>query len=593
MDTDAKDKVEVAALTEQPAMDVEAATEPAPGPAAAKGSLAQRLKHKFTTYDGLFGTYDYAFLCMPRLPFTKPRAIRKDVPTFYYLNDDIPITIAIVLGFQHALAMLAGVVTVPLILTAQSGVSGLNFDSTQRQHQISVALIVSGLLSAVQITRFKLFGKYYLGTGLLSVVGTSFATLSTAQAVIKQMYANGTCSTSTAADGTTTYLPCPDAYGAILGTAALCSVIEIALSFTPPRILQRVFSPVVTGIAILLIGADLITSGFEAWAGGSGPCIDRPSSGYYSDCPNTGAPIHYPWGDAHWIGLGFLVFASIYAVEIFGSPFMRNIQVVLGLLVGCIVSGALGYWDRSSIDAAPVVDFLWTQTYKLSVYGPAVIPFCFVYLVLAMEAIGDVTATCDVAYLPVEGEEYESRIQGGVLADGMNGLLSALMTGTPMSVFAQNNGVIALTRCANTAAGYACCAWLLIFGIFAKFAAVFIAIPDAVLGGMTTFLFASVATSGIRVLSFLKWTRRDRIIVAGALTIGLGNYLVPTWFSYIITYAGDNLALTGFLDAIEIIVSSGFVSGSFIAIILNLILPYDADIYGKETDEEVADLKRQ
>jgi xanthine/uracil permease len=48
---------------------------------------------------------------------------------------------------------------------------------------------------------------------------------------------------------------------------------------------------------------------------------------------------------------------------------------------------------------------------------------------------------------------------------------------------AQNNGVVALTRCANRKAGYAACFWLLIMGVFAKFAAALVAIPSAVLGG--------------------------------------------------------------------------------------------------------------
>ncbi|KAI9356736.1 purine permease, partial [Zopfochytrium polystomum] len=535
------------------------------------------LRRKWTTRDGLIGKYDYAFLCLPRLPFSAPRKRRGDVPKFYGLHDEVPVTIALLLGFQHALAMLAGIVTVPLILTAPAGSTGLNFPDDLRQHQISVALIVSGLLSAIQITRIKLFGKYYMGTGLLSVVGTSFVTVSIAQNIISQLYANGTCPTSTAADGTVSYLSCPDAYGAILGTSALCSLVEIALSFLPPKALKKLFPPIVTGLAILLIGVDLIGSGFKGWAGGSGVCANRPATGFYADCPNIGAPRHYPWGDAHWIGLGFLVFSAIYVIEVFGSPFMRNIQVVLGLLVGCVVSAALGYWDKSSIDAAPVVDFPWTHTYKLSVYAPAIVPFCFAYVVLAIESIGDVTASCDVSGVPVEGEEFDSRIQGGMLADGFNGLMSALMTGTPMSVFAQNNGVIALTRCANTTVGYACCFWLIVMGVFAKFAAVFIAIPDAVLGGMTTFLFASVATSGIRVLAFLKWTRRDRIIIAGALCFGVGNYVVPNWFSYFFTYSGDNAALRGLMDSVVLIVGSGYVAASIIAIVLNLVLPSDKD----------------
>lgn len=78
---------------------------------------------------------------------------------------------------------------------------------------------------------------------------------------------------------------------------------------------------------------------------------------------------------------------------------MKSTAVVIGLLVGCIIAGATGYFDRSSIDAAPAVSFIWVYTFKLSVYGPIVLPLLAVYMVLAMEAIGDITATCDVSKL--------------------------------------------------------------------------------------------------------------------------------------------------------------------------------------------------
>jgi xanthine/uracil permease len=94
----------------------------------------------------------------------------------------------------------------------------------------------------------------------------------------------------------------------------------------------------------------------------------------------------------------------------------------------------------------------------------------------------------------------------------------------------QNNGVIALTRCANRKAGYAACFWLLIMGIFAKFAAALVAIPSAVLGGMTTFLFASVVASGIRIISTMPFTRRNRFILTASLAVGFGATLVPDWF---------------------------------------------------------------
>lgn len=105
---------------------------------------------------------------------------------------------------------------------------------------------------------------------------------------------------------------------------------------------------------------------------------------------------------------------------------------------------------------APVASFIWVKTFPLSIYGPLVLPLMAIFIICACEAIGDITATCDVSRLEIEGPIYESRIQGGVLADGINGILAALGTITPMTTFAQNNGVIALTKCANRKAGYCC-----------------------------------------------------------------------------------------------------------------------------------------
>ncbi|GAB7348256.1 hypothetical protein MBLNU459_g6247t1 [Dothideomycetes sp. NU459] len=543
-----------------------------------KRSLAEksrRLVKAFTTKDGLIGSYDYGFLFKPNLPFMKRE--RRAAP-FFGLDDKMPVFLALLLGFQHALSMLAGVITPPIILA-----SSANLIAAEQQYLVSTSLIVCGILSAIQITRFHIYKTpYYIGTGLISVVGTSFATIPVATGALSQMYKTGFCPS----DASGNPLPCPDGYGAILGTACCCALLEILMSFTSPRILRKVFPPLVTGPTVALIGMSLITSGFEGWAGGSGSCMARPESGLYSLCPTTAAPHALPWGSAEFIGLGFSVFLTIILCERFGSPIMKSCAVVIGLLVGCIIAAACGYFDRSGIDAAPVASFIWVHTFKLQVYGPLVLPLLAVYIVLAMEAMGDITATCDVSRLEVEGALFDSRIQGGVLADGLNGIIAGLCTITPMSTFAQNNGVIALTRCANRTAGYACCLWLLVMGVFSKFAAALVAIPAAVLGGMTTFLFASVAVSGIRIISTVPFTRRTRFVLTAAMAPGLGATLVPTWFSYVFTYAGDNHALLGFFNAIVLVMENGFAVTAFLALILNLVLP--EEIEDEETPELTA-----
>lgn len=384
---------------------------------------------------------------------------------------------------------------------------------------------------------------------------------------MNQWYNNGRCPIGP--DGQR--LPCPEVYGAVLGTACLCALLEIALSFAPPRMLRKMFPPLVTGPTVMLIGVNLVGSGFQSWGGGSA-CYGRPETGYFAMCPNIEGPKPLPWGSAEFIGLGFSVFATIIFCERFGSPIMKSTSVVLGLLVGCIIAGSTGYFEATKINSAPVASFAWVKTFPLSVYGPMVLPMLAVYIILACETIGDITATCDVSRLDVTGRQFDSRIQGGILSDGLSGVLSTLFTVTPMSVFAQNNGVISLTRCANRKAGMACCFFLILAGIFAKFAAVIISIPDSVLGGMTTFLFASVAVSGLRIVSTIDFNRRNRFILSTALTLGYGATLVPDWFAYVFTYQGNNTSLRGFMDAIELILETGFAVSAFVAMFLNAVL---------------------
>ncbi len=408
------------------------------------------------------GEYDYAFLFKPNIPFM--RKSRRSAP-FFGLNDRMPYvgpfsrgnditdttqsclgsfawfsTCSVYVGrsvcaqriWKATHLLTSRSITPPIIIAGQGGA---NLDPVTAQYLVSTSLIVCGILSAVQITRFHIYKTpYYLGTGLISVVGTSFAIIPVATGGLAQMYANGMC--PTAADGTR--LPCPDGYGALLGTASLCALLEIGLSFMTPNLLKKLFPPIITGSTVALIGVSLIQSALEGWAGGSGTCSSRPTTGDFMLCPSNSAPHALPWGSAEFIGLGFSVFVTIILCERFGSPIMKSTSVVLGLLTGCIIAGATGYFDKSTIDAAPSASFIWVHTFKLSVYAPLILPMLAVYLILMMEAIGDITATCDVSRLQVEGKLFDSRIQGGILADGLNGMLAGLCTITPMSTFVSN-----------------------------------------------------------------------------------------------------------------------------------------------------------
>ena len=132
----------------------------------------------------------------------------------------------------------------------------------------------------------------------------------------------------------------------------------------------------------------------------------------------------------------------------------RNCNVVLALCFGYFVAGVSNYEGDSYVDTAAItnadpITFLWVETFPIGFYGPAVIPLLIAYLVTTVETVGDLTAVYEVSELDTDTQEYQESIQGGLTADSISSILGSLMTTLPNTTFSQNNGVIALTKCAS------------------------------------------------------------------------------------------------------------------------------------------------
>ncbi|EMS20452.1 hypothetical protein NBRC10512_003036 [Rhodotorula toruloides] len=472
------------------------------------------------------------------------------------------------------LPAVGGLVVPPLLL---GGAAGAALEPAQQSYLVSAALIFCGLGTILQVSRIPLGKGYYLGSGVLNCIGSSFAFVSSALAFINNQYTRegGLC--SFAADGSK--LSCPEAYGAVIGTASVVGPIAVLLSFTPSRVLRKIFTPLVTGSILLMIGLSLMGSGMTNWAGGS----SCQSGGL---CPNATAPHAAPWGSPRLIGLGFLVWVSILIIDIFGPPIAKNMSAMLGLIIGMIVAGAIGYFDKSAFSSAPVITFLWVHRFPLSVRGELVLPFIASYLVVISEGIGNITATCAVSGYPVKGPRYASHIQGGLTSDAVLSCISGLATVPPSTTFSQNVSILSLSQNASRISGYVCGVLLILFGLFGKIAAVWVALPAPLIGGLTVFLFASVAVAGLRILAGLNWTRRTRFIATAALSLGFADITTPGWFSNFFTYAGPNHALRGFLDALTLIVEESYLITLLLAVPLQFIVPLGEDDLEHQRAEE-------
>lgn len=484
---------------------------------------------------------------------------------FYGLNDRVPVLLTLLLGLQHALCMIGSIVSPPLAIAS----GAFHFESGMTEYLVSTAFITTGIATALQVTRLHITKTpFFIGTGLLSVVGPTFDILPIVFNYAALRYKSGTC--PVADDGTQG--ACPQAWGAVLGTMLCCVWIQIAMAFVPPKMLNKIFPKLITGSLLTLIGVYLVGNGMQNW-GGSSNC--HGGEGFYALCPDSSAPKPLAWGHPKLIGLGFSVFATIILVEAVGAPLMRSAAVIIGLAVGCAISGALGYWSTDQLDNAPSGTFLWVHTFELSVDGTLVLPLIIMFACQAVSCIPDILATAELSGVDIEGAEFSSRIQGGILCDGLGSFFSALATGPPLVSQAGNNGVIVLTGCASRRAGWAASGFLILMGVVAKFGAVFASMPPSVLGGMQVFLYATIAVAGIRVLALIEWTRRDRFILTVALGIGFMDICQPDWFSSILTYDGTNQSLIGLEQGINLAVETPFVISAIVGVFLNAILPKD------------------
>lgn len=507
-----------------------------------------------TTKEGWLGDYDYAYLFTP-WPFNKKYKDFKQ--PFYGMNDKTPILLSLLLGLQHCLTLICSLVAVPTIVG-----DAFYFDSSQTQHLLSCTLIISGIATFAQITRCHIYKTpYYVGTGLLAVVGPTFDIAGIAYAYSSLQYSNGSC--PIADDGT--YLPCPDAFGAILGSV-LCTVwIQVLVAFIPPRYLERIFPTMVTGTLLLLLSVYLAGSGMENWGGGSScyGSTDACVTGFHQD----------PWGATRYIGLGFLTFVSIVGIYLVGSPIMKSGCIILGLVVGCIVSAACHYWDGSGIKAAPAADFLWTKNYTYSVDGSLILALLLMFIVEGVSCIPDILATAELSHVATDGLEFQSRVQGGIMCDALGSVLSGVGGGLPMVSQAANNGVISVTGCASRRAGWTGAIILILLGIFGKIAATFAALPKPVFGGMQVFLFGTIGVAGLQVLGGVPPTQRNRFIMACGLGWGFAGTVISDWFDSVLAYSGGNQQLAGFLEGIDLIVETPFIFGAIIVCFLNLVIP--------------------
>ena len=266
------------------------------------------------------------------------------------------------------------------------------------------------------------------------------------------------------------------------------------------------------------------------------------------------------YGNYENIGVGLLVLVVVIGFNCCRSPLLRMGGIAIGLCVGYVVSLCLGMVDFSGIRNLPWVTIPTPFKYGFQFNFHHFLVVGTIYLLSVLEAVGDITATAMVSRRPIQGDEYQSRLKGGVLADGLVSVIASAVGSLPLTTFAQNNGVIQMTGVASRYIGRTIAVMLVLLGLFPMIGGFFTTIPSAVLGGAMTLMFSMIAIAGIRIIITNGLKRRETLIVATSLGLGLGVSYDPEIFKILPA-------------SIYVLVENPICAGGLTAILLNIILP--------------------
>lgn len=433
------------------------------------------------------------------------------------LDDNPGVLVGLIGGFQHLLAMFVPIMTPAMILGTMYG---LPLEMTS--YLISVSLISSGIGTLVQSSGWR-----GLGTGLLSVVGTSFTFIPVLLFTFA-MY-----------DGT---LPKEEIIAIVTGLTIVGGLTMMIIS-RMVFIFDRVFPPLVNGVILALVGFSLCKVGMTDLCGG-----------YAAKAAGT-------FGQVQHIALGGSVLLLIVVLNCSRNPFVRTSSVLVGLLAGYVISCFLGIVDFSHLGEVSTFNLPVPLKYGVSFSSSAFVLMFLCIVLASAEAVGDVSATSVLSRQPISGPIFMKRLTGGILVSGGACVVSGLLNSFPLSLYSQNNGVIQVTGIASKHIGKFVGGLLILLGLFPMFGGMLAVMPAPVLGGATLLLFAMVGAAGVKVVAMQELDRRAMLILALTLGVGLGVELVPE-----VTSSMPSI-LKGIAD-------SPISAGGSVAIVANLLIPH-------------------
>ncbi|CAL75612.1 putative purine permease ygfU-like (NCS2 family) [Bradyrhizobium sp. ORS 278] len=406
------------------------------------------------------------------------------------VDEMLPVPKLLALGLQHVLVMYAGAVAVPLIIGR-----ALKLPPEDVAFLISADLFACGLATLVQCIGFP-----GVGIRLPVMMGVTFASVGPmlSMAASPEIGLLGI-------------------YGSVIAAGLFGIIVAPFISRLLP-----LFPPVVTGTIILIIGISLMRVGIN-WAGGGLPTITKVVDGARGAFPNP------DYGQLQGLGIALFVLLFILGLIKWGTGFVANVSVLLGIIAGAVVATVLGVMHFDKVAAAPWGALVFPFKFGIPQFSPVPIAtMCIVMIVVMIESLGMFLALGEMTGKTVDREA----LSRGLRADGVGTLLGGLFNTFPYTSFSQNVGLVSVTGVRTRWVTITGGAIMLLLGLLPKMAALVEAVPQVVLGGAGLVMFGMVAATGARILATVdfKTNRFNLFIVAIAVGFGMIPLAAPGFF---------------------------------------------------------------
>ena len=428
-----------------------------------------------------------------------------------------PLAQAVPLGIQHVLAMFVSNVTPAIIIGFAAGFGFGSPDAGTLVYLIQMSMLFAGIATLIQTV-----GVAPVGARLPVVQGTSFAYL---PVMIPAMAGAGVAG-----------------LGGLMTGVIVGGIFHLILGLFIKKI-RSALPPLVTGLIVLMIGLALIKVGIQYAAGGV-PKMGKPEFGTL----------------AMWLPAIVVILVTL-ALKFFTRGMMSVAAVLMGIIAGYVVALLMGQVSFGGVGRASFFALPNPLQWGLEFNWAIIIGMCLMAFVSAIETVGDVSG---ITKGGAGREATDEEIQGATFADGAGTAIAGLFGGLPNTSFSQNVGLVSMTGVMSRHVVTIGAIFLIICGFIPKVGAIINTVPINVLGGGVIVMFGMVAAAGVNMLSGVNWNKRNMVIFATALSVGLGLQLVPE-------------ALQHVPSTLKILLASGLLPAAVIAIVLNLMLPEDLD----------------